>query len=520
MELITNRDDPRANRSVRELASQKNAILQHGEEHIGWNTEFVERTNVGDTPDIFEQLNEFWARQPPEKLNAIYNIYYRIKRAFYETDDMTSLTRDLQPLVAELLSYHDLEDIIHWIDFHSNIRWPASMSEKFDPAETTRTPDKTYLKQEYKELVAMSIALRAVVPVWGEFLYRTKRSSGTTWKEFYSFLLLSKSKLYHGETMAKLRRYVESNIPSDKAMPGAIIGGISSEDFPTWVLALVVVRRVVIGDISGRDPLVSLVTFIFRFIHGKVRGQDNAFVGMVKDKLPENQSGDNESNISKLEGYKAKIENTVGSIQCIDHYINEITQMALKICPDMDMSLVFKAVDQVNSMVGQRIYDAQLTIAQWVIKPAVRPRGLYYLKSPVTQSLSIAVAQAALWHRGYFELAALLTAKAESNEDELQLNIIVSQARIPDAKKLELDKLYPYPRRTGGKQKQEKQKNVAVQAIESVAKGLKENVWSLTLPEEWLAKLGVSAYERRFPVPSDIKVKLADLAIAVATRSF
>lgn len=522
MELITNRDDPRAREDVKQRANLKYAVLQHGNQDIGWTTEFVERTNVDRTEesatDIFEQLNGYWASLPPEKQNAIYNIYFRIKRTFYETDDSVSLTKALQPLIAQLLEYHNLEDILHWIDFKSMIKWPT-MAEKYDTEKTGNTPDKTYLKEEYRWLVAMSIALRAVVPVWGEFLFRTRRASGTTWKEYYAFLLLSKSNLYHHPAMEKLRRYVASQIPTDKTMPGAIIGGISSEDFPTWVLALVVVRRVVVGDIRGMDPAVSLVTFIFRFIHGKVRSQDNSFVGMVKDKTPESQSGDNESNLSKLEGYKVKQESSQGDIESIDYYAQQVEQVAKKICPDIDLGLVFQSLEQARKLSGQKIWDPQLALAQWVIKPAISPRALLYLKSNTVLTV-MAIAQACLWHRGYHDLAALVLARAVSNEDELQLNIIVSQARIPDKKKEELDALYPYQRRAGGKQKQDKQKNPAVLAIESIAKGFKENVWSLSVPEDWLERLNMNSYDRRFAVPSDIKVKLAELVTAVAKRSF
>jgi hypothetical protein len=505
------------------LGDQTVALLRHRDQELKWNIKLIDKASIKPDVDIFHQINGFWDKQPMEVQDQIFEVYKRIHITFDEIWETEDLARALLPQIAELCALHKLDDVRSWIDFHSDIAMPHNLNEEYgDSHSAIGTRDRTYLREDYKQLVVLSVVLRPMLLVWGEYVFRTEKEHGTNWKEYKAFQLLSQSYiLAEGQCppMERLQKYVELSLPQTKEFDSAILDGISTEDFSTWVLALVVIRRLTIGDISGTDPDFNLVAFIYRYVGQKVKGHDHSFMGMVKPKIPESQSGDSENNLSKLEGYKVKQEIPAGDIAIVEHYISDTTKLALRVCPELkeNLGILLESLDAVKQLTNEHIWDPQLALIQWTLEDAVSPRAFPYLsKKSVLEAMG--VAQAVLWQRGHFELAGLMTAVAQSNAQELQLTGVIPQARIPANMVEELNKLYPHARRQSGKQKSQKEKNVAVLGIDHVTKQLREHEWRLTVPAGWLAKVVQNTNDRRYAVPYDIKIKMAKLAIEIATN--
>lgn len=494
--------------------------LEHRGAVLEWNIALFDKASFNGEFDIFEQINGYWDHLGMETQDKIFDVYQRIKDTFDSVWENNELTRQLYKLIKELYEYHQLSDIKFWISFRSNIVVPAGLREEFKEShETPGTRERTYLKSDYEWLVALSVALRPMVPIWGEFINRTRRDAGTVFKEYYAFQLLAYSNLYNSEPMERLRVYVEHSLPAEKSKAAAIFGGISSEDFPMWVLGLVVVRRLSIGDVRGVDPGTTLVSFIYKYIGQKVKGHDNNFIGMVKDKQVEGQGQEGENNLSKLEGYKIKQEIPAGDIAIIEHHARQAFQLAQKIAPDIDASLVQESIESVFSQLqNHNIFTAQMTIVQWVVARVLPPRGMLHLRKTTVLQVMGAV-QAVLWHKGHREIAALMTAIEQDSDDEMLLGGTDSRARIPKDMLEQLDKLFPFSRRPTGKQRQVKRVNPAIETIEELNKGFGSNVWRLTLPAPWVEHVTGNKNNRRYSVPHDIKIKLANLAIQIAQRS-
>lgn len=502
------------------LGNPTTAILEHNGEKISWNICLFDKMSMGDNIDPFEQINGYWLKVPMDTQNKIFAIYKRIKDVFDSVWNTTELTKELYVLVKDLYDLNDIADIRHWIDFHSTLALPDGLKDSFKEShETPGTRERTYLKEDYKWLVALSVALRAMIPIWGEFIARTKKEAGTVFKEYYAFKLLAFSNISKCEPMERLRIYVEHSLPSDKSKSAAILGGLSSEDFPTWILALVTIRRLSIGDVRGIDPKSSLVTFIYKFIGQKAQGHDNSFIGMVKEKITEGQGQDGENNLSKLEGYKVKQEIPAGDIAIISHYLNNVHELARKICPNISIELVDMSIANMQSLNIEQIWKPQIILTQWVLKAAIPPRGLLLINKTLSLK-AMGVAQAILIHKEHFELAGLLSAIEQDNDDELSMGGSDSRARITKDQIAQLDVLYPFSRKPIGKQKVLKLINPAVDAIDSMAVLFSAKDWRLTLPNELVVKITNNPNNRRYSTPYNIKNLLADLVISIANRSF
>ena len=492
------------------------AIMSHDGVELSWDIALFDRVSYNGNYDIFADINGYWNYVQPHIKASIFDVYSRIRVAYNDIWDTDTLTATLYLLTKELYELHKLEDIHHWVWFHSNSLVPASVFESFTEAhETTYSRDRTYLKEDYRWLVTLSIALRVAIPIWGEYISRTKKNN-TVFKEYFAFQLLKHSNVFNSEPMERLRVYINGSLPPDKAKSSAVFGGVGTEEFPTWVLGLVAVRRLSIGDTRGIDSTSSLVTFIYKFLNQKIKSNDNSFIGRVNDKTIEGQVKEGENNLSKLEGYKIKQEIPAGDIALISYYLEDSLKIALKLCPDIDVKLVNDCLASSQVLQLNQLWKQQVVLAQWILKPLVPPRALLHVSKAQVVS-AIGLCQAILWHLGHYELSGLISAINQSNEDELSITGTDSRARITKDQLDVLEKLYPYTRKPVGKQKNPKRINPAVEAVESLASMFSENDWILTARKDMSDKLTNSA-GIHYSVPSNIKILLANLAIQLGNR--
>lgn len=494
-------------------------VISHGQENIVWNIISFDRSIFNEV-DLFSHINRYWESFPEQQQQSIFDTYKEIRILFDEIWDRNKLTLELYGLVARLLDAHDFNDAKHWVLFHSGVYLPADLKNEYNlSANNPGSREQTYLRDDYVKLVTLTLILRTLIPVWGEFISRTRQEAGTNFKEFYAFQLICKSKLAYCDAIEKLTTYIEYSIIPDKSKSASIIGGISTESFPTWILGLVLVRRLCLGDISGVNQKATLVTLIYKFITQRIKGNDNNFAGMVKDKIFDESGSDNDSNISKLEGYRAKQEIPAGDIILLEYAMRDIYAIAKKLAPTMDPSVITRALETTLVLNENKIYDPQIVILQWVMKPVISPRGILYLcKNTIVRLL--ALCQCVLFHRGHHALAGLCTSVVNTNINEIQITGVDSRARIPKELLEELLIYYPFTKRVGGKQKVLKPINQAVVAIDTVADQFSSYDWVLTVDESLIPLVTEGGNSRRYVIQHNFKIILAKLVIEIAKRNW
>lgn len=492
-------------------------VISNQNEELFWDVSAFDKSNFAGNFDMFQYNNEYWNKLSDQHKSAIFETFKKIRYEFDTTNDRTILTYRLYTLIRELFDHHKLAEIEHWITFHTDIVLPHDLKNEYvDSNEKTGSRDQTYLRSDYLHLLALTLCLKLMIPIWGEFIIRTKYDTGTEFKEYYAFLLLSQSSINESDAMEKLRTYVKCSIPDEK-QKAAILGGVSTEDFPTWILALVVIRRLCISDIRGHEPNSSLIPYIYNHVKERVKRSDNNFVGTVKDKKPEGSGGDSDSRISTLEGYKIKQEIPSGDVVLLEYAMRDIVAVAKQICPDIDESLVHNALKTVDPLFASQIYSPQITLLQWVFAPAISTRGILLL-SKVTVVKALAAAQAILWHKKHYALAGLVTATVNTIGDEQYMSGVDSRARITKDLVEQLNVIFPYIRRSNTKAKSARNSNQAIQAIDNLCEQLSSQNWILTIDESKLQQLTGSSSIRRYYIPHDIRIKVAEFVLENAKR--
>jgi hypothetical protein len=510
--------------------SYTDITLQHRGRSIVWSFSAFKKNqgkDVAITRNLFDDINSYWAQLPESKQDQIFSVYIRIKEIFESTENTKSLTSSLIPLLSELYELHPLEDMDHWLRFYSDIRIPEKIDkiEEFVQSDDISfTRQKTYTREDYLKLLVLALALRVVVPVWGELINFTEKQKiwGTHWKEYRAYQLLARTPLTQCEAMTKLRGSVNAYIPPDKSKRphSAILAGVGSEDYPEWLLGVIVFRRVCVGDLRSHNPDSHLVSSICSYIGNRLTPSESSFIGHVREK--NNREGeDQENKISYLEGFKIRQKLSEGDIAIIVRSARDYKAVAQKVSPTTPLELV----DLIHAAVvpvlaNERIQKPQLTLMQLVLDRAIKPRSLQSL--PRKSFLdNLAVATAVLIHKGHYDLAGILSAKTIASGAEGIETLPFGRSKIPDNLLTQLAQYYPNEYRSIGKQNREggKTQNAAVSSIDMFTKELANFGWTLTLPSEWVARINPDQISRRFNIPRDIRTKLALLAIDIVTRS-
>lgn len=502
---------------------QKEVVLEHKGEKLRWDFNSAYKNLKVLEYDVFQHINQYFEKLNEQKLDAIFSCYKDIRNAFNEIFDRRQLTQKLHPLVGKLVDQFDLSDIQNWIMNKSDVLIPNESVIKINyisSPDISGTREQTYIREDYIKLISLCLMLRVVLPIWGEYITKTHSETGTKFKEQDAFRLISSSKVMQSEAMQKLKTYVEFATLIGKKKHSSIIDGVSSEDFPDWILSLVVIKLLCVVDFRGIDVTTTIPSRIYGFISQRVKGLDtksSGAVGIIKNKLFEDDNQKGDQNISRLESYKQKEEISPGDIVALEFAASDPFNVAQMLVPGINIDLLTSALKSTEVLNTQRVYEPQIILLQWVIKRVIPTRAVDYLSKATVVKL-LAVCQAVLWHKGHKELAALCTAVVQPNTDEMYTSGNDSRARIPKEMIDELDILFPFKKRPAGKQKNVKHVNQAIANIDLVADQFSSHNWVFTIENKLLKELTTTSGHRRYFIPHNFKVMLATLVLDLSRR--
>lgn len=475
-----------------------------------------------DDVEIDKHINQYWATLPQAKQEKIFECFGAIRRVFDTTFDTIPLTNELLIPIKNLYNEHQVEDLEQWLIWKSDVIIPSKNSAGkvifeevyHDSDMRAGTRVQTYTRNDYIGLITMALMLRMMIPIWGEFMYRIRSTVGTNYKEMHSVHLLSKTDLLSHPYMKRLENYINSNIKIDDSMFGAIISGIGTEDYPRWLISLVLVRRLCIGNFSGSNPDISLVTFIYNYIKQKMGTNGTSAWGgdIVRDKFKfYDDNGKDDDNLSRTESYKIRQAVPTGETVAIDFYLSDPYTVAKHLDPTIPKELIDACIATCSIFNNNIISKVQVTLTQWVMAKVVSPRAFPQLsKAKVINA--IAICQAWLWHKGHKELSCLVSAITSDNSSVMQLGGIDSRSRITKDQMEIINQLYPFTTVRSSKQKT-KPSNDAVTAIDAVATELSFRDWILTAQTDKVVQITGDSNITRYSTPYDIKIKLAALVI-------
>lgn len=482
--------------------------LSHGNEETIWNVETYNRSGFQAPNSLFDNLNNYFKYLKKEEVDSIWKGFQNIYSAMETINDSTRLHARLQMEVKQLYAVLDFEKLKKWLLVNGNVTLPEDLKKDYGPEDINpRTRARTYLRDDYYDLVVLSIMLKPMVPIFGEYIRRVSKEIGTRFKEHYAFSLLSTSSIISLPALNRLRVYIEASVEKEEDKKSAIFGGLGTTELPDWLLSRAIVRRV---SVSEENVGENIVANVWHTISQQINSIDKTFAGRIVEKRLYGSSGEDD-NASIAENYKVKQEISDGDLLVLSNYTNQVIDMAKRVDPTIDHEKIKKCTMNAENNHLIVIQQHHITITQWVLAKSISPRGIPSLNKPSLLK-AIAVTQAILWHWGFDELALLMFSHpAPFRSSAANITTTRLGKRYVD----HFTNEYPHFQRQSNREQKVRSVNVACRAIDLLANSLTQHDWVFMGPDEIGKNMRIVASDNSHVVSAEIRQQLADLLIKI-----
>lgn len=477
-------------------------ITSHLGKSIKWNISNFSRTKMVMNKMRFDDINNFFLTLSDHQQQSIFDTLCEIKETFNDAHTLSNTQKTLTEQVTRLYAFFPLDELRRYIALQAKIIYPPDLKENYSVADVN--PARTYLKHEYKGLVMLVIALRIMIPIWGEYLSVNIKRVGSAFKEHLAVKLLTRTELMTSPEMVRLVNYLEATNFKKQDRDNAILRGISNDELPDYILSGLLVRGLAIGEVNASEEGGSIITNIFARLRHAINDLSRRSVQVQEKFRIDDKEG--EDNSSKLEQYKNVQSVSIGDIEIHKYFITRSQDLALSVDKTLDLDKLKSSLELVSRM-GAFVFELHnVLLVQWVLSRKVPARVIHELTASDMLS-AMAVTQALLWHWGLLDLALIVTSSrgqlSEFSPPKKQAKKTTTQI---------LNTIYPYQTKTTSKSNT---KNVAHRAADDYEKSIR-GFWLLANVPKGLEEYHQSLLQGdRWMCPHDLLPQLTDLIVHV-----
>ncbi|QXO10237.1 hypothetical protein pEaSNUABM37_00278 [Erwinia phage pEa_SNUABM_37] len=485
-----------------------NILVNHNGEVITFNQDAFFKSAQKDHNGTFDELNGYIAAYLNQDQQAhMFSVYKRI-RYVLDTEQPTPkvLLPLLQPLVKELYSLVNINDVNLYMYNNKLTHVPAAIPDVISQTKEYSNAT-TYVKADYVRLVNLAVLYHLMAPVIADYVNAVSEVTGKQFKESAALALFQYADIMYSEEMVKLKRYVEAHCEKKPVPLSATLAGLSEENFPNWMLASVIARRLCINHVRRGDDSGHLVAQVYMHIQFNIK-LDGKFGGGVMAKSGRHVAGDDEQEKPVIESWKTKQEIYETDIIICEDGFRDIYFAASFCCPDVPKATLDACIKAIPTSWDFEMTDHQAMLMQWVGAKFVSPNAVPYFGYTTDMAL-LAITQAALWHRGFVQLAAIAgTYRTDVRSEELP----VPQLALTQNIKMELEKMYniQLDKRQGTND------GLVHRTLELFTNSVMIGTYKVVGPDQLLADSQVVDYDRYLVVPNNLNFLLADLIRHVA----
>lgn len=461
-------------------------VRHHGEVLI-FNTGVFTRTVVGERTKFFNNVNKWMQSLGGAEEDRIYTKFKEIRSILDSGGDPNSDHTKIKKCITELYKLWDFDKLRSWCRLNAAIVSPAELKVGLDGEGNDLTEKLTYLRDDYYDLVVLSIFLKPLLGIIGEYLDVCHRTHSAKFRDHHTMSLLTDTQLITLEPYRRLTVYVSASLEKEARRPNtfntnsSVFSGLGLDELPMWLLSKALIRRVLtFSEFSGDN----LIANVYNAITHQLGALDKTF-GRINDKrITDKESGSGDDNQSVAESYKVKESVSGGDLSILSHYTEDYISMVHTIDPSADANIAKYFINSFTDNPQFTIQKVRMTIVQWVLAKIISPRGIPSLRRSSLIN-ALAVAQTILWHWNLKELCLLI------NACPVDKNLMgVGSYRTPKVWVDRFESLYPYSKMntpTVGIRKN----NPAIKAINLVADELMLHNWFIVLPKELQNQAGI-----------------------------
>lgn len=414
--------------------------VKYGEVVIHWPlTKMWSKLKLETADSIYAPLNEYLATVPSFKQNAIHQEYVNVFMALTTKGNSAEIVEDLKEACANIYSAIDFDHLRKWALTYGGIAYNSDILETYT-GEYPRV--KTYLKDEYNELVILSFYFKLLTPIWSMYIFHFKNID-SEYKDLAAFDLLSTSAVHENPAMHRLKEYCTALAFGDgknKKMTTAIYRNIGSNEMPLYFLSMLVVRRLSIGEI--RDPNATLIKVGYKFLESKTKTLTNGII----DKVPDNTDNDETETIAeqyritqKVPDYAIDIAEAWLETRSNAEFASFITNNPAELEQVQNLlEIAYKCISEGNTF---NVHDYHFKLSALICKEIVNPRSLERLSRTAVLKL-IAFTAAWLQMHNFSDIMSIFLATSSPSDSSDATRIRTSP--LSNENKRLLDLLYPH----------------------------------------------------------------------------
>lgn len=508
-------------------------VIYHKEEQLQWNIPsrvWSVSPRASDDPDIdvFKEINRYIATLPWNVQDSMFDIYRDINKILKNTDlfgvnAIDNIIEKVTPLAKALFNFINPEQFTNWVWTTLRPSMPSDLKDVFT-SSMPGSVERTYLSGDYYKLIPLVIIVRLACPFWFDFSDLLKDELHPDSKDVYAFSLIDQTWVASSEAMKRLEVFVDHTTGSEKYSDAVVMSGIGSANYVNWVLSGLIVKRVPIVEVMDNNSDTPVVSALFNYIRYRMTSVISG--GPRVNAKFVDTSGDGESNLSYLEGFRNPQQLSEGDKQVNDYYpeftFNDVMNgiirpMSLldRVAPGIDYRLVVDAYNSCKKLENYAIAEEQEALASWLFHPysQVRAVGNFH-KERVIQMLSMA--QAVFLHQGKLDLAYMVSAKYVSESPDMTMVVIGSGVETPKIQEREeFKKFFPLEKVFQGNKKP---RNHAYDDLERMVRNLQTYDIFCTFSDETLRKYQGNNVNRRYTLKRNTMSMLMDYVKELAVR--
>lgn len=496
----------------------------HNGQRLTWSCNTFGKVRIADPDGVFREINRYFATLSADNADALWGLYEQAHTQMEEVVDTFKGVIGLKYIVHQMYQLIDIEEASKSL-LKGDLFIPPEVNRSLTDASRYKNRDQTYLVEDYINLAVFSMALRALIPLWGEYIDQGGHGTGNDlYKEMEAMSLINDASLIQwpseNPAFEKLASYIMVSSEANPATLSSIWRGMGNEEVPTWLLANVLVRRLTIVPLEGIHA-TNICAYVYRYIRSKLKASDRRTSDRVTEKRHDGGGGrDEDDKTSLLEEYKIKQRIADGDTVLFSEYTRNMMGIAQEVDPTIRLNLLDKAAEALPRMEKTAVNPHQVKLAQWVLAKGFPPRAMGHITKEAVNRLLV-TAQALMWHWGFLEVACLMTVDGVSATDQNVPGLTHRprpSTRISRKYIDQLMELYPHVKAQRGKDTNLRNGNVAAIGINTITRDIMAGNWYYlgTLDLKKLAENQHYSGRGILVVPPTIKNTLTELVIYTA----
>lgn len=333
-------------------------------------------------PYMYVHVNGYIMTLPLAVQEELYNTIFDVHQ-FNQTNNYSSneSTKYLEGKVDAMAKLLNMDLWRTWFRENSKgLFIPETVQDVFvfDP-DMGITKDKTYTREEYIDLTGFILFIRALSPLYIDYLTYTKQSSKHPYYMLFRLFICSCLDREDNE-LGKLRNYIDANyltlIGSGKNEHLVLTAGLSDDDIIDYLIAEVIFIKLLTIDFF--NVKCNAVAYVFQTIRYKGNFRTNE---SSKLRATSSKGTPGREDYSYFEDYRKTTSIPVGTVVELQNALNDPVILARNLgYTNFDFTLYNRELKNVNKLTEYPVENVQIYLLGWFLERVINPRALFHIE--------------------------------------------------------------------------------------------------------------------------------------------